>query len=72
MSHSITTINDSSSQGSIGDFVGTPTGSQSQDCLHGNVKSTDVERFKHDLCSVFSVLWWVQRRFGLREMEGKD
>ena len=61
----IARVNNRSGQRAVRNLVGGPGGSEGEHCLDGDVETLDVERFKKDLRSLFSVLRRVERRFGL-------
>ncbi len=65
-SHSITRINDDTSQGSLVDFRASPRSSQSENGLDGDIKTLNVEGFEHDLGRIFSIFRWIERRLSLR------
>jgi hypothetical protein len=44
-------------------IMGTHTDLQTKNSLHGNEESRNIERFKENLCSFFSIPPWVERGF---------
>ena len=64
--YTIARVNNGSGECTIRNLVGGPGGSEGKHCLDGDVETLDVERFEKDLCSLFSVLGCVERRFGLK------
>jgi len=61
----ITRIDDGSGQSSLCDLFRSPRGSQSENSLHSNVETRDIEGLEHNLCGVLTVLGSVKRRLGL-------
>lgn len=60
MGHTVTGVDDSSGQGSVGHFRGRPGCSQRKDGLDGDVETSAVERLEHDLGGVLTVLGGIQ------------
>jgi len=68
VSHTITTVDNSTSKGTILNLLLGPRGSKSKHGLHGDVKTGDVEGLEEDLCEVLTVLRSVQRRLSEKEV----
>lgn len=66
MGHTITRVDDRSSQCAVGNLVGRPRGCESQYGLDSDIQSFDIEGLEEDLGSLFPILWWIQRRLGLK------
>jgi hypothetical protein len=56
----VTGVNNSSGEGSISHFGGGPGRGKGEHGLNGNIETSAVERFEHDLGGVFTVLGGVQ------------
>ena len=63
--YSISRIDDSTGESSIGDLGATPTGGEGEDGLYGDVETLNVKRLEHDFCRILSILRWIQRRLRL-------
>jgi len=66
--HTITTVDNSTGEGTILDLLLGPGGGKSKHGLHGDVEAGDVEGLEEDLCEVLTVLGGVQRRLGEEEV----
>lgn len=60
MGHTVTGVDDGTSEGPVLHLGGGPRRSQGEDSLHGDVETGAVEGFEEDLGGVFSVLGGVQ------------
>lgn len=60
MGDTIAGINHSSGERSIGDLGGGPRRGEGKHGLNGNIETSAVERFEHDLGGIFTVLGGVQ------------
>ena len=58
-------VNDCSGEGAVSDSVGRPGCCEGEDGLNSYVQSLDIKRLEEDLGSLFSVLWGIERWFGL-------
>lgn len=60
----VSRVDNCSGEGAVGDLVGCPGSSESEDGLDGNVKTGAVEGLKHDFCGIFAGLGGVEWRLG--------
>ena len=64
----IARVNNGPGKCTVRNLVRGPGSGECKYRLYGDVKTLDVERLEKDLRSLFSVLWRVERRFGLRRV----
>mmetsp|Transcript_39287 Transcript_39287/g.99011 ORF Transcript_39287/g.99011 Transcript_39287/m.99011 type:complete len:469 (-) Transcript_39287:189-1595(-) len=68
VSDTITRVNHSTSEGTLGHLLRGPRRSQRKHSLHSNVQTGDVESLEHDLGSVLTVLGSVKRRLSQQKV----
>lgn len=63
--HTISRVNDGSSESSIRHLVRRPRRSKGEDGLNRDIQTSDIKGLEEDLRSRLAILWGIQRGFGL-------